>query len=611
MFFQKEITYFGNLLGISFSETQVQDLQNHAISDLKSRNIAGAIIVPIAYFVGGIATEYSSEHPALFLFLSIILSTAILFRLYIIYVFAKKTQFSKTFWLPLFFWVNLSIGTVWGIFAATAVFYYHDSLSITLIIILLAGISSGSMASYCIWKGLAYLYLLAILTPSIAVEFYIGNSVTIPIAIAIFTFLAFNLAQAKQWHESYWLSLTNTFLVKQNAEQLALVNKELEKEIINHKKTADAIAVSRKKLEDIFNAAHDGVILYTLEGEVIDVNATVLDLFGVDRQTALQYSIERNFLSLLNRGIDLAVIWEKAVSGEDQEFQWIATNKKSELSFTAQINLHRTMWGNETVVIATIRDITLQVQAKEAALAANRAKSEFLANMSHELRTPMHGILGYARLGFKRSDLISREKLHEYFSMIHESGHRLMGLLNNLLDFSKLEVGKMKYSMGKCDLLPCITQVTTELAPAADEKGITFIVESEDDHIPVFCDPERIMQVMRNLLVNGIKFSNDGSPISIRCSGKKEDDSSLTRTVSISNIGTPIPENELNSIFDEFIQSSSTKTGAGGTGLGLAISRQILQDHNCTITAHTGDKKETIFTFTVPSDEAHLSLLDS
>lgn len=611
MSFRKEITYYGNQLGIIFNESQTQNLQNHAINDLKNRNIAGAIIVPIAYFVGGFATEYAREHPYLFLFLSLVLSTAILFRFFIIYVFAKKTDFSKKLWLPLFFWVNLTIGAVWGVFAATAIFHYHDSLSITLIIVLLAGISSGSMASYCIWKTLAYLYLLAILTPSIAVEFYIGNTVTIPIAIAIFTFLVFNLAQAKQWHESYWLSLTNTILVKQNAEQLERVNKELEKEIVSHQKTTEAIAISRKKLEDLFNAAHDGIIVYTLEGTVIDVNATVLDLFGIDRQTALQYSIERNFLSILNRNIDLTSIWQKAVSGEDQEFQWTATNKKSESSFTAQINLHRTMWGNETVVIATIRDISLQIQAKEAALAANRAKSEFLANMSHELRTPMHGILGYARLGFKRSDMISREKLHEYFSMIHESGHRLMGLLNNLLDFSKLEVGKMKYSMGTCDLYPCITQVTTELSPAAEEKGVSFIVESEDTQIPVFCDPERIMQVMRNLLVNGIKFSHEDSPITIRCVKKKEDDVSLTRSVSISNFGTPIPESELSAIFDEFIQSSNTKTGAGGTGLGLAISRQILEDHNCTIVAHTSDNKETIFTFTVPNDEAHLTVFES
>ena len=606
MLFQNEIKKYTENLGATFDENELVDLQNQAIIDLKNRNIAGAIIVPIAFFVGGVATDYSHDYPSLFYLLSFFLAVALFFRITTIYVFSKKTAYSKEIWLPVFFWSNIFIGAIWGFFSASATLFYHDSLSITLIIILLAGISGGSMASYCIWKVLAYTYLFIILLPAIATDFYIGNNVTVPIAIAILSFLVFNLAQAKNWNEHYWVSLANTFLVKKNARDLELLNKELALEIVSHKKTAADIAVSRKKLEDIFNAAHDAVFIYDFDGEVKDVNATVLELFGVDRDTALQYSLTRNFESNVNKDVDLQRIWQHSLAGKDQEFQWKATRKNQSGYFVAQVNLHKTLWGDEPVIIATIRDITLQIEAKEAALAANRAKSEFLANISHELRTPMHGILGYARLGVKRADSINREKLNEYFSLIHESGYRLMGLLNNLLDFSKLEVGKMRYNMTRCDLLPCIQQITTELNPMAMEKELRFSMENDKDEILVFCDAERIMQVLRNLLFNAIKFSNEKGIIKIESKKKHDEKGHCIQEIAISNFGMSIPEGELDSIFGEFIQSSKTKTGAGGTGLGLAISRQILRDHNCSIWAQTGSDGETIFQFNLPLDEAHL-----
>ncbi len=600
MLFQQEINHCKEQLGGTLKNSDILGIQKQAINDLKNRNIAGAIIVPFAFLIGGLATDYSLDHPNLFFSLGIFLIITIFFRFTTIYTFSKRNDYSQKIWLPIFFWSNILVAVIWGIFSSTAVLFYHESLSITLIIILLAGIGGGSMASYCIWKSLSYTYLLLILLPAIFTELYIGNSVTIPIGLAIATFLLFNLAQAKHWNEAYWVSLANTFLVRKNAEELETLNENLAREIVNHKKTAADIAISRKKLEDIFNSAHDAIFIYDLNGNVIDINATVLDVFGVNKETALQYSMKKNYQSDVNNTIDLPRIWKKALLGEDQEFQWNATRNKGTQQFRAQVNLHKTLWGNESVVIATLRDITLQIEAKEAALAANRAKSEFLANMSHELRTPMHGILGYARLGFKRSEKLSREKLNEYFTLIHESGYRLMGLLDNLLDFSKLEVGKMKYSMRMCDLLLCIHEVITELTPMAMEKNLHFSIYGDEKVIVVYCDPDKIMQVFRNLLFNAIKFSYEDGVISIHCEKVAESDGNSRQNVMISNYGIPIPAEELESIFGEFIQSSKTKTGAGGTGLGLAISRQILCDHCCSITASTGDDGATIFQFTLP-----------
>jgi signal transduction histidine kinase len=238
----------------------------------------------------------------------------------------------------------------------------------------------------------------------------------------------------------------------------------------------------------------------------------------------------------------------------------------------------------------------------EAIISANHAKTEFLANMSHELRTPMHGILGYARLGIKRSESIPREKLEEYFQLISESANRLMGLLDNVLDFSKLEIGKMRYDLQKNDLSRMIHEVTTELTPIASEKNLHFHIECPIGMFIVYCDIEKIMQVLRNLLFNAIKFSYENNQIDITCEETQENSETSGTLVSIFNKGVSIPNDELSTIFEKFIQSSVTNTGAGGTGLGLAISKRFINGHNGSIWAENDSEGLTIFRFILPGN---------
>ncbi len=604
MLLQYEINRFKDDLTKDFTDKEITALLNQAIIDLKNRNIAGGIIVPFAYLIGGLTTEYASEQTFLFSFFGLILLAALILRIMAIIAISKQEHLISEGWMSIFFWSNLFMGLAWGSFVGTAVLLYHSSLSITLIIILLAGIGAGSMASYSIWKTLSYAYLLIILLPAIAAQFYIGNNVTIPIGLAILIFLIFNLMQAKHWNDSYWRSLINTFLINKNAVELETLNRQLTKEIADHKLTAKHIAVSRKKLEDIYNSAHDAIFILELSGQAIDTNETLLEMFNVNRDRALKFNITQSLKSKSNAGVALESIWHKTLKGEDQEFEWLVKRADNDKPFTVQVNLRKCLWGEDSVVIATIRDITPQVLAMQATIAANHAKSEFLANMSHELRTPMHGILGYARLGIKRSDSIPRAKLNEYFHLIRQSGTRLMDLLNNVLDFSKLEVGKMRYNMGMNDLIARIHQVTTEMSPIAAEKGLSFELDF-DKHIRAmaYCDPRKITQVLRNILLNAIKFSSKNTRIHIFCDEIDKTGSNPRQRISISNFGIKIPDDELESIFKKFIQSSVTDTGAGGTGLGLAISKQILSDHNGRIWAENNTDGSTIFRFTLPAND--------
>ncbi len=217
--------------------------------------------------------------------------------------------------------------------------------------------------------------------------------------------------------------------------------------------------------------------------------------------------------------------------------------------------------------------------AKEMAEAANHTKSEFLANMSHELRTPLHAILSFARLGEER--LTQRpppvHKFEQYFMRIQQSGDRLLVLLNDLLDLAKLEAGKMRYDLGRCDIRAVLLAAVQELSALAGARGVTLSLCSSLSDSHAWCDGVKIGQVARNLLSNAIKFSPVGGTVTVSMeeTGAAEAPELM---VSVCDEGPGIPVEELESIFDKFVQSSQTKSGAGGTGLGLAICQRIVQD---------------------------------
>ena len=250
------------------------------------------------------------------------------------------------------------------------------------------------------------------------------------------------------------------------------------------------------------------------------------------------------------------------------------------------------------------------VTALIRAEAASRAKSEFLANMSHELRTPMHAILSFAKLGLEKA--VDGEpgltRLPQYLARIETSGQRLLALLNDLLDLSKLEAGKMRYDMNEHDIVATVEETLRELDTLARPKHLRFRVEPPQGTTRAWFDPVRIGQVVRNLIGNAIKFSPDNGEIRIAfaptllASGRRAEDPPTLEgiMVTISDDGRGIPVTELERVFDEFVQSSQTKSGAGGTGLGLSICRKIITAHRGRIFAANRPEGGAILSFSVP-----------
>ena len=248
------------------------------------------------------------------------------------------------------------------------------------------------------------------------------------------------------------------------------------------------------------------------------------------------------------------------------------------------------------------------VQAKNVADRANQSKSEFLANMSHELRTPMHAILSFSSMGIGKADNADREKLAHYFLRIEQSGKRLLTLLNNLLDLSKLETGHMEMNRKDDDIVNVINAVVAEMDCWIREHGVSLQVIPPATNTSACIDVDKMFQVVSNLLSNAVKFTPEGKAITISVDkGSLQKSASEepveTIKVTVADQGMGIPEDELETVFDKFVQSSKTKTGAGGTGLGLAISREIVEQHGGVIYAEMNVDGGASFIFHLPAKE--------
>ncbi|MDH3636363.1 MAG: PAS domain-containing protein [Gammaproteobacteria bacterium] len=258
-----------------------------------------------------------------------------------------------------------------------------------------------------------------------------------------------------------------------------------------------------------------------------------------------------------------------------------------------QIALRRLPNGNRVGIYI---DATELQQAREVAEQASEAKSKFLASMSHELRTPMHGILSFAELGLKRLDSLSQEKLRQYLENIHLSGTRLLYLLNDLLDLSKLEAGKMQLDLSPVKLAELVEICIKEQELRLRWKNLACHFESDSDDTECVCDRNRIIQVLSNIIANAIQFSLEAGEIRIDLKQAK-----TGFQIRVSDQGPGIPAAELDLVFDKFYQSSVRRNQSGSTGLGLAICREIIDLHQGRIWAEQNPQQGASILFEIPA----------
>ncbi len=213
----------------------------------------------------------------------------------------------------------------------------------------------------------------------------------------------------------------------------------------------------------------------------------------------------------------------------------------------------------------------LEEKAAQLAL-SSKYKSEFLANMSHELRTPLNSLLILSRMLAENAEGNLQTQQVEFAETIHAAGNDLLALINDILDLSKVEAGKMDLHVGQLALVDLRDDVDRAFRPVAEEKGLRFAIES-DERLPaaIVTDEQRLQQILRNLLSNAVKFTHRGS-VTLRIAAGQDD----TLEFSVIDTGVGIPDEKLALIFEAFQQADGTTSRKyGGTGLGLSISREI------------------------------------
>jgi Amt family ammonium transporter len=290
--------------------------------------------------------------------------------------------------------------------------------------------------------------------------------------------------------------------------------------------------------------------------------------------------------------------WRGRVRDRHDEWRWIET-----MSAPRRLPDGTTRWDGVMIDITDLKAAEEElVRARNLAQDANLAKSEFLANMSHEIRTPLHGILSFAGFGLKKAGKVDHEKLEDYFRKIDVSGRRLLMLVNDLLDLAKLEAGRMSFELTRHDASIIVAGVVDEMTSLLSERNMRVNFCRPPEPIQADFDMHKLMQVVRNLINNAVKFSPADSVIEVHLQRMGE----LAR-VSVRDYGPGIPQGELDAIFDKFIQSSKTKSGAGGTGLGLSICGEIMRGHAGRIWAENAPDGGAVFSFEWPlvADEAH------
>ena len=249
-------------------------------------------------------------------------------------------------------------------------------------------------------------------------------------------------------------------------------------------------------------------------------------------------------------------------------------------------------------------------QEKDEAEAANRAKSIFLANMSHELRTPLNAIIGYSEILLEDAqDLGNKDFVHD-LDNIHTAGRHLLTIINDILDLSKIEAGKMDVHLESFNIMALIENVVATIQPLIEKNSNTLEIICEDHQELIVADPNKMRQVILNLLSNAAKFTQNGN-ISLKVKIVSNDEDCTVENeelnpnkmliLSVADTGIGISESQMNVLFQPFTQAdNSTTRRYGGTGLGLAISRHFCKMMGGDISVVSEVNKGSIFTIKVP-----------
>lgn len=393
--------------------------------------------------------------------------------------------------------------------------------------------------------------------------------------------------------------------LEQLVEELSIYQIELEQQNDEMKIAQEELAAEKKKYSDLFNNAPTGYFILDNEMQIIEVNKTALDM--LQKKSVELFNKRFNSLVHPDYQDNLHFCRIKLENSEPVSCD-IKVKRNTNSYFFARIigtaiqNQKKTNNYRITLIDITVEK-KLEFKLKEETEIAKRnekLKSVFLSNMTHEIRTPLNGIMGFSDL-LMESDLDAESRIN-HATVINESGNRLLDLINNLLELSKIESGSIVLYKSTFNLVKLIDDVLLLYQANAEKKNIKLVKKIDENGSLLtnfYGDQIKINQILNNLLNNAIKFSDKGSII------LQVDKGSKILTFSIQDNGSGVSKEKLEKLFDRYYQDDSNQQNhAGGTGLGLTICKSLVEILQGSIWAESKVGVGTTFYFTIPIENS-------
>ena len=427
------------------------------------------------------------------------------------------------------------------------------------------------------------------------------------------------------------LSIKSLVLKTQLSESVLRENivqekhKQLEIEIAERLNAENALRESEELFRTLVNSMLDAAIIIDWSGNILFANAAAARLVALEHTEDTIGLNMANFIhpDSLEAAINDLVLVQGGKGGFPGEYKIITTKGKEKWVSSLGIDI---FFKGQSADLVTLRNITERKQmeeeikqAKEFAEAANRAKSDFLANMSHELRTPLNAIIGFTEVILDKNfgDLNATQE--EYLGDVLQSSWHLLSLINDILDLSKIEAGKLELSLSECNLNNLLNSSLVMMREKAMKHGLKLKTDIENIPEIIKTDERKVKQILYNLLSNAVKFTPDGGSITL--SAKLYNQASLKPgesadnidqnvfdhavhfiKISVSDTGIGIKSTDLERIFNPFEQADgSTSRKYQGTGLGLSLSKKLIEFLGGKIMAESeGLGRGSTFSFIIP-----------
>ncbi len=417
-------------------------------------------------------------------------------------------------------------------------------------------------------------------------------------------------------------ALNSAFTWSSDSVALLKMVAEMFSNAIQRKRTEAVLRQTEAKYRSIFENAAEGICQTTPQGRYLSANPALARILGYASPSALIEGItdinQQLYVKPNRRAEFIAAMqanpvvsgFESQVYRQDGSIIWISENSRAVRDATGRIVCYE----------GTVEDITESKeasvalkQAKEAAVAASRAKSTFLANMSHELRTPLNAIIGYGEILAEEAEDSGYGELVPDLERICSAGRNLLTLINDILDISKIEAGRMDLYLEALNISTLIESVISTAQPLVDRNGNTLEVECDSEIEMMIADVTKVQQILLNLLSNAAKFTTAGQ-IKLKVSsllpepqnleyGESENSATSFIQFQVSDTGIGMSPEQLDILFQPFTQGdASTTRRYGGTGLGLTISQRFCQMMGGSITVESQLDRGSTFTVILPTE---------